>query len=195
MKTGLKLLLVFLLLQLNGFGQPQKASARKEGEGPWTQLIIRGVTLINSTGAPAMGPVDIVVEGNRIAAIRPVGAPGLPIDPVRRPKLKAGGKELQAEGMFLMPGFIDMHAHIGGAEKGSDADYVFKLWMAHGVTTIREPGCMSGLDWVLDEKTKSAKNEITAPRIMAYTVFGQGSKTVISTAAEARAWADRKSVV
>ncbi|AOM80532.1 amidohydrolase family protein [Pedobacter steynii] len=190
MKTGVKWMSLsfFILLQLHVFGQPQKAAPRKEGDGPWSQLIIRGVTLINSTGAPAMGPVDIVVEGNRIVSVRGVGSPGLPIDPARRPKLKAGGKELQAEGMYLMPGFIDMHAHIGGAEKGSDADYVFKLWMAHGVTTIREPGSMNGLDWVLEEKQKSAKNEITAPRILAYTVFGQGSKTSISTAAEARAW-------
>lgn len=182
------LLLALLCSGLKGNAQAQKAPPRNDGEGPWPQLIIRGVTLINSTGAPAMGPVDIVVEGNRIAKIQIVGSPGMKINPARRPELRAGGKELQAEGMFLLPGFIDMHGHIGGAEKGSDADYVFKLWMAHGITTIREPGSMNGLDWVLDQKTKSLKNEITAPRILAYTVFGQGSKTPISTAEQARNW-------
>ena len=179
---------MFMIAQLRSFAQPQKASPRNEGEGPWEQLIIRGVTLINSTGAPAMGPVDIVVEKNRITAIRTVGSPGLPINPERRPKLKLGGKELNAEGMFLMPGFIDMHAHIGGEDKGADADYVFKLWMAHGITTIREPGSMNGLDWVLDQKIKSSRNEITAPRIFAYTVFGQGSANPIYTAEQARSW-------
>lgn len=173
---------------LSSFAQAQKASPRNDGEGPWPQLIIRGVTLINSTGAPAMGPVDIVVEGNRITNVQAVGSPGVKINPARRPVLKAGGKELQAEGMYLLPGFIDMHGHIGGAEKGSDADYVFKLWMAHGITTIREPGSMNGIDWVLDQKAKSLRNEITAPRIFAYTVFGQGNKTPISTAEQARAW-------
>ena len=31
-------------------------------EGPFEQLIIRGVTLINGNGAPPIGPVDVVVE-------------------------------------------------------------------------------------------------------------------------------------
>jgi hypothetical protein len=41
---------------------------------------------------------------------------------------------------------------------------------------------------VLDHKAKSAANSITAPRIYAYTAFGQGSKTPISTADQARQW-------
>ena len=42
--------------------------------------------------------------------------------------------------MFLLPGFIDMHGHIGGTGQGADYDYVFRLWMAHGITTVRDPG-------------------------------------------------------
>ena len=38
-------------------------------EGPFEQLIIRGVTLINGNGAPPIGPVDIVVEKNKITKI------------------------------------------------------------------------------------------------------------------------------
>ena len=56
-----------------------------------------------------------------------------------RPKLKEGGKELNCEGMYALPGFIDMHGHIGGKAQGTPAEYVFKLWMAHGITTIRDP--------------------------------------------------------
>ncbi|MDE3247154.1 MAG: amidohydrolase family protein [Bacteroidota bacterium] len=184
----LSLLLFTISLTVFTHAQVKKAPERKEGEGPWPQLIIRGVTLINGTGAPPVGPVDIVVEKNRIINIVTVGAPGIAINPSRRPVLAAGGKELNAEGMYLLPGFIDMHGHIGGEAQGADAEYVFKLWMAHGVTTVREPGCMNGLDWVLDQKRKSDQNLITAPRIKAYTVFGQGSKTPISTPEQAIAW-------
>jgi hypothetical protein len=60
--------------------------------------------------------------------------------------------------------------------------------MAHGITTIRDPSAGNGLSWVLDHKTKSAANTITAPRIFAYTAFGQGSKTPITNAEEARTW-------
>ncbi len=168
--------------------QIKKAPEVKEGNGPWNQLIIRGVTLINGTGAPPIGPVDIVVEKNRIKQITVVGSPGVATDAKRRPKLSEGGKELDATGMYLLPGFIDMHGHIGGTEQGTPAEYVFKLWMAHGITTIRDPSAGNGLDWVLDEKQKSNQNLITAPRIFAYTSFGQGSKEPITTVEQTIAW-------
>ncbi|QKZ15638.1 amidohydrolase family protein [Spirosoma sp. KUDC1026] len=176
-----------------GFGhtsraQVEKAPARHEGEGPFGRLIVRGVTLINSTGAPPMGPVDVVVEKNRITQIKQVGYPGVPIDPKSRPKASPGDKELNCEGMYLMPGFIDMHGHIGGQGQGTPAEYVFKLWLGHGITTIRDPSCGNGLDWVLEHRAKSDRNEITAPRIKAYTVFGQGAKEPISTPEQARTW-------
>jgi imidazolonepropionase-like amidohydrolase len=186
----MRTVLFFLLASLPVwvFGQIKKAPDRTDGEGPWSQLIIRGVTLINGTGAPPIGPVDIVVENNRIRQIATVGAPGIPIDPEKRPKLAAGGKELNCEGMYLLPGFIDMHGHIGGSAQGTPAEYVFKLWMAHGITTIRDPGSGNGLDWTLDEKRLSAANKITAPRIVALTFFGQGSKDPITTPDQAIAW-------
>ena len=87
-----------------------------------------------------------------------------------------------------MPGLIDMHGHIGGSGQGTPAEYVFKLWMAHGITTVRDPSAGNGLTWVLDHKKKSAANEITAPRLLAYTSFGQGAKGPITTAEQAKAW-------
>ena len=156
-------------------------------EGPFEQLIIRGVTLINGNGAPPIGPVDVVVENNTIVKVATVGYPGVEINSERRPALKEGGKEINAEGMYLLPGFIDMHGHIGGVSQGADWDYVFKLWLAHGVTTVREPSGRSR-DWALDLKRRSAKNEIIAPRIIQYTGFGAGAKYGINTPEEARAW-------
>jgi imidazolonepropionase-like amidohydrolase len=187
----MKKLIVTYFLCLSAFhllAQIDKAPARAEGDGPYTQLIIRGVTLVNSTGAPPMGPVDIVVEKNRIKEIRQVGFPGVPIDPKRRPQLAAGGREFDCAGMYLMPGFIDMHGHIGGQSQGTPAEYVYKLWLGHGITTIREPSAGNGLDWTLDQREKSLKNQITAPRIKAYTVFGMGAKDPVVTPELAREW-------
>jgi len=121
--------------------------------------------LINGNLAPPVDPVDIVVENDRIVALETVGYPGVDIDDSRRPQLKPGGKELNAESMYLMPGFMDTHAHIGGLRQGADAEYVFKLWMGQGVTTIADPGSANGAEWVLDQKARSEQNEITAPRI------------------------------
>jgi imidazolonepropionase-like amidohydrolase len=183
------LLAILSLLFMTAVGaQITPSPLVKEGQGPYTQLILRGAMVINGTGSPAYGPVDIIIENNKIVRITNVGNPGMPIDPKSRPALKAGGKEIDCSGKYVLPGLIDMHGHIGGRAQGTPAEYVFKLWMAHGITTIRDPSAGNGLEWVLDHKKKSAANSITAPRIYAYTAFGQGSKSPIINAEQARAW-------
>jgi len=172
-------------------GQVKPAPDRAEGQGPYAQMIIRGATLINGTGSPPIGPVDIVIEGNRIVDIEIVGYPGVTLSDDDRPKAKENGYELDATGMYVLPGFVDMHGHIGGKAQGADAEYVYKLWMAHGITTIREPSAGNGLEWVLNEKKRSAENKITAPRILAYTAFGMGEEETIKDAAGARAWVQK----
>jgi len=181
-------LFCFLLFILPLSAQIKDAPIVDEGDGPYGQLIIRGVTLISGTGAPPLGPVDVVVENNTISLIRAVGYPGVEIDSSRRPKLLPEGHEIDAEGMFLIPGLVDMHGHIGGKSQGTDAEYVFKLMMGHGITTIRDPSCGNGLDWTLKHKKLSEQNKITAPRIEAYTVFGQGSTSPISEPEMAIQW-------
>ena len=65
-----------------------------------------------------------------------------------------------------MPGIVDTHTHTGGATKAPEAEYTYKLWLGHGVTTVR--GVPSGaLEFSLEEKQRSASNEITAPRMFA----------------------------
>nr|WKN40303.1 amidohydrolase family protein [Tunicatimonas sp. TK19036] len=194
MRFSTILLLLFLISRcsvLPLFAQEEpipRAPERSEGEGPFPQLIIRGVTLINGAGSPPVGPVDVIVENNRIVSIKNVGYPGVPIKEESRPVLEEGGKEIDATGMYLLPGLIDMHGHIGGKGQGTPAEYVFKLWMAHGITTVRDPGSGNGLDWTLDQKEKSANNTITAPRIQAYSFFGQGLEDGVNTPEEARTW-------
>ena len=70
-------LLIALLFVIDGFSQKEYL-----WEGPFNQLIIRGVTLINGDGAPPRGPMDIVVEGNKIVSIQAVGYPGVKIKKV-----------------------------------------------------------------------------------------------------------------
>ncbi len=181
MKNFVLAIALCLFLINSAFGQESLS------EGPFNQLIIRGATLINGNGAPPQGPVDIVIEKNRIVQVKVVGYPGVDIDPERRPTLKTGGREIQAEGMYVLPGFVDMHGHIGGKAQGAEPDYVFKLWMAHGITSVREPSGR-GVDFSMDLKRKSAANSIVAPRIFVYTGFGQGSDDPIITGEQAREW-------
>ncbi len=195
MKTGCLppacLILMASILMIQAQETPQsiaRAPHRSEGKGPFPGLIVRGVTLIDGSGSPPIGPVDIVIRHNRIEQIKSVGNPGLPVKEDVRPKAEPGFHELDLKGHYVLPGFVDMHAHIGGRAQGTPAEYVYKLWMAHGVTTIRDPWCENGLDWVLEEKRRSAGNEITAPRIEAYVWFGQGAREPITTPQQARQW-------
>lgn len=177
MKKFLSILFAILIVHI-ATAQITPAPSRTAGDGPYDMTIIRGATLINGNGAPPIGPVDIVIEKNKITKVQVVGYPGVEINPDRRPKLEGNGIEIDAEGMYVLPGFVDMHGHIGGSSQGTPAEYVFKLWLAHGITTIRDPSAGNGLDWVLRHKNRSANNEITAPRILAYTAFGQNLEEV-----------------
>ena len=112
-------------------GLPSLAPAqpRDRGEGPFARLILRRATLIDGTGAPPWGPVDIVVEGDRITGIHAVDTPHLAIAAGIRSE--ECDRELDCHGKFVTPGFIDCHAHIGwpahaarGAQPG--ADYIYK---------------------------------------------------------------------
>ena len=124
-----------------------------EGEGPYDRLILRGAIVIDGSGAPPRGPTNVIISGNRIASI---GGP-----PARADRV------IDARGMYLLPGFVDMHAHCGGKSKAPEAEYVYKLWMAHGITTVRGVP-LGGHKWTETEKARSAANETTAPRIFNY---------------------------
>jgi imidazolonepropionase-like amidohydrolase len=157
-----------------------------EGRGPFKTLVIRGAVLIDGTGAPPRGPVDIVIENNRIKEIRSAGTPGLPLKPNREPQNP--DHEIDAAGMYVLPGFIDIHAHAGGAPKNPDAEYPYKLWLAHGVTTVRGVPLASN-QFTVKEKERSARNEIVAPRIFNYQRPGTGwDKGPVETPEAAREW-------
>jgi hypothetical protein len=188
MKVIFRVFFIMILISQSLLAQITDAPNRKEGEGPFDTLILQGLTVINSTGAPPIGPIDIVIVKNKIFRLSQVGYPGVPIDEKRRPKASGNSKIVDCSGMFAMPGFVDMHGHIGGKSQGTPAEYVFKLWLAHGITTIRDPGSGNGLKWNLAHKEKSKNNLITAPRILNLTTFGSGSSEPITTPEAARLW-------
>lgn len=190
---GIATALIVTLLALPALAQddaPQMIPApdRSEGEGPYDRLIIRGATLIDGSGAPPIGPVDIVVEDNRIADVVVVGYPGLEIKEDARPG--DATREIDAHHAYVMPGIVDTHTHTGGATKAPEAEYTYKLWLGHGITTVR--GVPSGrMEFSLAEKERSARNEITAPRIYSYHTMGSGEEYAdrrILTPDDARKW-------
>jgi len=84
-------------------------------------LLVRGALLVDGTGAPARRG-DLLVEGGRIAA---VDGPG-------RLRAPGGARVLEADGLALTPGFIDMHAHSDLAVL-TDAEHLSRT--TQGITT------------------------------------------------------------
>ncbi|WP_406342781.1 amidohydrolase family protein [Streptomyces sp. NBC_00648] len=79
-------------------GDPPATSATANGNRTM-DLVIRDTLVIDGTGGPSY-QADVGIRDGRIAALRPEGAPRL-----------TGARTLDAHGLALTPGFIDMHAH------------------------------------------------------------------------------------
>ena len=165
-----------------GIAIPAPAPDRREGEGsgPHTRLVIDQVMLVDGLGSPPRGPVSIVVENDEIVGILP-----------RSPAPTTGETRIDAKGMTALPGFIDAHVHIGNPLQGlagaiTPPEYVFKLWLAHGITTVRDVGSVMGLDWTVQQARRSERHEIAAPRIIPYAMFpGSSSVGLDETVADA----------
>ncbi len=147
------------------------------GLRPSGDLLLHNATVIDGTGAPPYGPASIRIRGDRIVAI--TSALDELTDAEALTNQGASPQvtdELDLHGSFVLPGLIDAHAHIGHSAQVASAQYPFKLWLACGITTVREAGALGlGLDFVVSEAARSAKHQITAPRIVPYVVFGQGA--------------------
>ena len=157
---------------------------RTEGAGPYARTVLRGAYMIDGTGAPAQGPVDIVLSGDRITEIKMIGVPGA-IDQASRPA--KGDYELDLTGSYIMPGFVDAHVHLHSLTDPQKvpSDYILKLWMGNGITSVRDLGSNRPIEWLADIKARSARNEIVAPRIDIYPFF-QDIRGVVNDPATAR---------
>lgn len=146
----------------------------------YDRLLIRNAMVVDGAGNPARGPMDIVVEGSTIASIRPAR----PISEFARSTPPAAGAErstrprvgaeydrvIDATGMYVTPGLVDLHGHIMFGRNGVPwpKDYVYKLWLAHGITTVREPGSGEGTDTTVAHARLGAENRVAAPTIIPY---------------------------
>jgi imidazolonepropionase-like amidohydrolase len=125
--------------------------------------------VIDGNGTPASGPKDIVVEGNSITEIASFDPIAVGQGGAKRPA--AGDVEIDATGKYVLPGLINAHGHIQDERGGvpQPVEYCWKLWLACGITTVREVGGnpKKSLLW----REQSNKGEIAAPRFFIYGVY------------------------
>ena len=80
---------------------------------------------------------------------------------------------IDATGKYVLPGLINAHAHLqeerGG--KPQPIEYELDIWLACGITTIRDVG--SDTKRALELRRLAAEGKIAAPRIFVYPMFGR----------------------
>ena len=89
-------------------------------------LVIRGGTVVDGTGAPAR-TADVAITDGIVTDVGRVGGPA--------------HRELDADGLLVTPGFVDIHTHFDG-QVTWDADLTPSCW--HGVTTAIVGSCGVG---------------------------------------------------
>ncbi|HYH65404.1 MAG TPA: amidohydrolase family protein, partial [Urbifossiella sp.] len=98
-------------------------------QAPDTNVVLRGATVFDGTGSPGV-KADVHLKGDRVAAVGALGK----ID---------GATVVDAAGLYVCPGFIDLHTHCdpGLPTKAGRAN---KNYVTQGVTTVVTGNCGSG---------------------------------------------------
>jgi hypothetical protein len=158
------LILVSIVFSTTAFSQKSNITGGKR----YNRLVIRNAMIIDGSGKPASGPFDIVIENDLITQI--VGLDPVAVKEGTAKRVPAGEAEIEATGKYVMPGLINLHGHTQDERGGvpQPVEYNLKMWLACGITTVRDVG---GTKKTLAWRDQSAKNEIAAPRILAYGVF------------------------
>ncbi|MGE0554750.1 MAG: hypothetical protein AB7R55_15080, partial [Gemmatimonadales bacterium] len=137
MRLGLALLAVALLAACGDDGPIDRG------------ILIEHVTLIDGTDRGAVPAMAVAVSGDRIVAVGPAGTLEVGPDVAR----------IDGTGKFLIPGLWDMHVHQFGYD-----EHGFPLFLANGVTTIRDVG--GRLDRVGYLRQESRYRRLLGPRVL-----------------------------
>jgi Tol biopolymer transport system component/imidazolonepropionase-like amidohydrolase len=141
---------------------------------PQGTVVLRGARILTMKEHEIIQKGDIVVKDNRIVAVGPQGKVTIP----------SGAKIIDVSGKTIIPGYVDIHAHMWpafGVHRSQPFEYLVNL--AYGVTTTRDP--QTSTTDVLSYEDMVETGDFIGPRILS-TGPGVFSATQIRTLDEAR---------
>lgn len=104
---------------------------------PVGAILLRGASVITMRGEEVFDRADLLINGNRIAAIGRSGTVKVPLS----------AHVVDVTGKTIIPGLIDVHAHVGPAQRNileRDNNWALLANLAFGVTTLRDPSTHGG---------------------------------------------------
>jgi Tol biopolymer transport system component/imidazolonepropionase-like amidohydrolase len=123
---------------------------------PNGSVVLTGARIVTMKGSEVIEKGDIVITDNRFAQVGPTGT-------VKRP---AGARVIDVTGKTIIPGFVDVHAHMWpprGVHQTQVWQYLANL--AYGVTTTRDP--QTSTDDVFAYADLVETGDILGPRVLA----------------------------
>jgi imidazolonepropionase-like amidohydrolase len=149
---------------------------------PPPSLAITHVTLIDATGAAPQPDMTVFIADEQIAAIGTSRSMFIP----------RSARTVDGTGKFLVPGLVDMHAHLTGAgEPTGSREFILPLMLANGITTVRDMG--GYLESLVPLRHEIESGKLVAPRIFFAGPYLDGKppffqpSLVVTNAAEADA--------
>ncbi len=112
-------------------------------------LVLTDVTVVNP-GQARLPHQTLVVEGDRIVSIA-----------AEPPPMSKPLPQVDGAGAWVTPGLIDMHVHIPPLSR----ELVNLLFLAYGVTGVRETGDADGSTW--EARRRIQAGQVPGPRIFA----------------------------
>ena len=141
---------------------------------PSGTIALAGARIITSAGNTVIENGTIVVEGNRVAAIGPSGSVSVP----------SGAKHIDATGKTIMPGIVDVHAHVGSEGDGlvAQTNWRFAANLAFGVTTSHDPS--NDTETVFTNAELIRAGEKIGPRLFSTGTILYGAEVSIKSVVE-----------
>ena len=137
-------------------------------------MALRGVTVLDGTGGPALRNQTVVITGNRIAAVGYAEQVDVP----------EGAEVLELSGHTLVPGMVGLHNHLYYTAAGGRAAQLTysapRLYLGSGVTTVRTTGSRQPFAEI-NLREEIEKGNVPGPRIhitAPYITAGGGVSTM-----------------
>ncbi|CAN5791071.1 amidohydrolase family protein [soil metagenome] len=131
-----------------------RVTIRAPRDIPQGTAVLRGARVITMRGDEVIENADIVVRGNRIAAVGARGSVEVP----------AGAQVIDVAGRTIVPGYVDTHAHLRPSFNiHRDEIWAYAANLAYGVTTTRDP--QTGSTDVLTYGDLVTTGRVLGPRI------------------------------